>query len=107
MMDGRPRVGGGNSTNRFCCEKTKDSIVPSREEKGQAMSEFDKPTQAHMDLVLEETCCELPHYGGDHESRKYIAEHLIDAARSGEMTLTDLRAVARRALLTLTSRKSA
>jgi hypothetical protein len=71
------------------------------------MSDFDERTQANMDSVLEETCRELPHHGGDHETRKYIAEHLIEAAQSGKTTLTDLRAVARQALLILTSRKSA
>jgi hypothetical protein len=38
------------------------------------MSEFDERVQANMDVVLEEVCAELPK-GGDHESRKFIAEH--------------------------------
>lgn len=71
------------------------------------MSGFNERIQANLDTVLEETCRELPHHGGDHETRKYIAEELIDAARSGKTTLAELRAVARDALLTLPGRRSA
>ncbi|MCA6112620.1 hypothetical protein [Bradyrhizobium cenepequi] len=71
------------------------------------MSGFDERTQANMDAVLEETCRELPHHGGDHQTRKYIARQMIAAARSGQTTLGELRVVARHALLTLTGRKSA
>ncbi len=68
------------------------------------MGVFDRRTQAKMDFVLEETCREFV-YGGDHETRKFIAEYLIDAAQLGKTTLGDLREAARRSLLTL--RKSA
>lgn len=44
------------------------------------------------------TLSELPH-GGGHESRKYIAEQLSQPAEEGQSTLTDLTAVARRALV--------
>ncbi|WFU37573.1 hypothetical protein QA640_24170 [Bradyrhizobium sp. CB82] len=54
------------------------------------MSDFNERTQANLKTVLEETCRELP-TGGDHETRKYIAEHLIEAARSGKTTLGELR----------------
>lgn len=37
--------------------------------------------------VLEQVRAELPH-GGDHESRKYIAEQLIQPAEAGQSTLT-------------------
>ena len=70
------------------------------------MSEFNDRTQANLDTVLEETCRELPHHGGDHNSRKYIAEQLIAAARSGKTKLGDLRVVASRALMTLTGREA-
>lgn len=70
------------------------------------MSEFNDRTQANLDTVLEETCRELPHHGGDHKTRKYIAEQLIAAARSGKSTLGDLRVVAARALMTLTGREA-
>jgi hypothetical protein len=70
------------------------------------MDDFEERVQANMDVVLEQTCRQLPH-GGDHESRKYIAERLIECARMGKTTLGDLQAVARRALHTLSREKSA
>ncbi len=71
------------------------------------MSEFDKRTQSNMNAVLERVCQALSKHGGDHESRKYIAEQLIEAASAGKTTLLDLEAIAWRALLDLTNRKSA
>jgi hypothetical protein len=71
------------------------------------MGEFDDRTQANMDVVLEEICRELPHHGGGHEVRKFIAERLIEAARAGRGTLGDLQAVARRALIEWKNRRSA
>ena len=50
-----------------------------------------------MDVVLDEICNELPH-GGDHESRKAIAEQLMQAARDGRTSLRELTYVGRRAL---------
>ncbi|MET4719343.1 hypothetical protein ABIF63_003449 [Bradyrhizobium japonicum] len=38
--------------------------------------------KSNMEVVLEEACCELPN-GGDHESRRLIAEQLLEAAESG------------------------
>jgi hypothetical protein len=58
---------------------------------------FDDRTQANMDVVLDEICSELPH-GGDHESRKFIAEQLMQAVRGGKKTLHELTYVGRRAL---------
>jgi hypothetical protein len=60
-------------------------------------------TKANMDVVLEETCRQLPH-GGDHDSRRFIAERLIKAAESGHSTLGELGIVARRALAELTGK---
>jgi hypothetical protein len=45
-------------------------------------------------------------HGGDHESRKFIAERLMDSAREGRATLAELNSAARRALLELTNRKA-
>jgi hypothetical protein len=59
--------------------------------------EFDERTQANMDVVLEEVCADLPN-GGDHKSRKFIAEQLISAARDGKKTLGELTYAGRRAL---------
>lgn len=67
------------------------------------MSELSSRVQANMDVVLEQVCAELPH-GGDHESRKYIAGQLIEAADAGRVTLGELTAVASRALIDLTNR---
>lgn len=61
------------------------------------LSEFDERIQANMDVVLDEICGELPH-GGDHESRKAIAEQLMQAARGGKTGLRELTYVGRRAL---------
>ena len=58
---------------------------------------FDDRTMANMDVVLEEVCRDLPH-GGDHESRKHVAERLMEAAFAGQTSLEALTGVARRAL---------
>ena len=68
------------------------------------MSEFEERVQANMDVVLEEVCAELPN-GGDHESRKFIAEQLIQCARSGKSALGDLIYAARRALVQLKKKR--
>ena len=68
------------------------------------MSGFDDRTQANMDVVLDEICAELPN-GGDHDSRKFIAEQLIQAARGGKTTLGELTYVGRRALAQLRNDK--
>ncbi|MDA9448719.1 MULTISPECIES: hypothetical protein [unclassified Bradyrhizobium] len=52
--------------------------------------------KSNMEIVLEETCQELPN-GGDHQSRKLIAEQLLAAAEAGNTTLDELRAAALRA----------
>ena len=70
------------------------------------MAKLDERTAANMDVVLEQVCQGLPH-GGDHESRKHIAQRLMQSAKKGNVTLEGLRAVASRALTDLSSRKSA
>lgn len=69
------------------------------------MDEFDDRTRANMDVVLEEICREMQH-GGDHDSRRFIAERLIECVREGRTALTELNSVARRALLELVNRKA-
>jgi hypothetical protein len=66
----------------------------------QGMVEFNERTQANMDVVLEEVCAELPN-GGDHESRKFIAEQLIQCAQSRRTKLGELIYTARRAIVQL------
>jgi hypothetical protein len=60
-------------------------------------------TYANLELILEETCKEFPH-GGDHSMRKKIAQKLLQSARQGNRTLSDLSAVARTMLSQLTKR---
>lgn len=67
------------------------------------MGELSPRTQANMDVVLEQVCRELPN-GGDHDSRKFVAEQLIQAAQAGHLTLGELTAVARRAMIELKNR---
>jgi hypothetical protein len=50
------------------------------------MSKIDERTAANMDVVLEQICQGLPH-GGDHESRKHIAQRLMQSAKKGNITL--------------------
>ncbi len=53
-----------------------------------------------MDVVLNDICSELPN-GGDHKSRKFVAQQLMQAARAGKTSLTELTYVGRRALVHL------
>jgi hypothetical protein len=69
------------------------------------MIEFDSRTIAHMDMVLEDTCRILEH-GGDHESRKYVAERLMQCARGGHTAIADLNAAAREALSEISKRNA-
>jgi hypothetical protein len=56
--------------------------------------------------VLEEIFRGVPH-GGDHESRKHVAEKLIQRAKKGNVTVDGLRAVARDAVQQLSTLRSA
>jgi hypothetical protein len=69
------------------------------------MTKFDRRIAANLEVALETVCQELSH-GGDHETRKRIAEELLQAAESGNTTLGELEAVGRKALLEA-KRKSA
>jgi hypothetical protein len=69
--------------------------------------DIDRRVQAALDLVLEEVCRELPS-GGDHESRKFVAEQLIHCVTSGKTSLGELAYAGRRAIGQLkTKHKSA
>ena len=70
------------------------------------MAKIDERTAANLDVVLEEICRGLPH-GGDHESRKHIAQKLLQSAKKGNVTLDGLRNVATHALSELSRRRSA
>jgi hypothetical protein len=70
------------------------------------MMKIDQRTAANMDVVLDEVFASVRH-GGDHESRKRVAEQLIHSAERGNVTLEGLRAVGRSAFRQLSLRKSA
>jgi hypothetical protein len=48
------------------------------------MTELDERTAANMNVTLENACRVLPNSGGDHETRKYIAKKLFQAANKGK-----------------------
>jgi|tagenome__1003787_1003787.scaffolds.fasta_scaffold19614238_1 hypothetical protein len=66
------------------------------------MTEIAERVRAIMELVLEETCREMPN-GGDHANRKIVAERLMEAARAGHCTLGELNIVARKTVAELTA----
>ena len=70
------------------------------------MPKLDERTIANMQVALEKACRGFPN-GGDHESRKYIAQKLRLSAIKGNTTLGGLSAVARTALQGWSKRKSA
>ncbi|MGY4325637.1 hypothetical protein ACVWWG_000051 [Bradyrhizobium sp. LB7.2] len=61
------------------------------------MTSFDRRTTANLEVALERVCQKLP-CGGDHETRKRLAEKLLQAAESGHRTLGELEAIGRAAL---------
>ena len=65
--------------------------------------EFDERLQANIEVVLDEICSELPN-GGNHESRKFVAEQLMQAARGGKTSLSELTYTGRRALVHVQNR---
>jgi hypothetical protein len=60
------------------------------------MKKFDRRTAANLEVALETVCQKLPS-GGDHETRKRVAEALLRAAKSGH-NVGELESVGRRAL---------
>jgi len=71
------------------------------------MTRLDERTMANLDVVLENVCRKLSNCGGDHETRKYIAKKLMQAAKKGNTGLTALEDVAHRALRDLHGKKAA
>ena len=70
------------------------------------MKELDHLTLVHLDMVLEDVCRSLPH-GGDHMTRKKIAQKLMSSARKGNVSIDALTPVAREALLEATKQSAA
>jgi hypothetical protein len=69
------------------------------------MSEISDALKRKLDMVLEESCRELPN-GGDHETRKMVADRLLDAAMAGHSTLSELGIIARKAISEITKGSS-
>ena len=67
------------------------------------MQELHSRILANMEVALETACRGLLH-GGDHAHRKAVAERLMEAARSGQTSLSKLDAIARRAASELAKR---
>ena len=70
------------------------------------MSRIDHSTITKMEIALEKACRVFPN-GGDHESRRYIAQKLKLSAKKGNTTLGGLRTVAHGALKEITEQRSA
>jgi urease gamma subunit len=60
--------------------------------------EFNKKTLAIMDLALERACRFLPLGLPEHETRKFVAEKIVECARNGNQTLVGLTEVGRQAV---------
>jgi hypothetical protein len=70
------------------------------------MTKVDDRIIANMEVALEKAC-EHFHNGGDHESRRYIAQKLKQVAKRGNATLGGLDAVAQSPVKELLKKKSA
>jgi hypothetical protein len=64
------------------------------------MSGLDERTKTRLEFILDEVCSTLPK-GGDHESRKFVAEQLMLCARAGKTSLEELAYAGQRALVQL------
>ena len=68
--------------------------------------EFNKKTLAIMELALERACRFLPLGLPEHETRKFVAEAIVECARNGNQTLAGLTEVGRRAVHELMAAKN-
>jgi hypothetical protein len=71
-----------------------------------SLTRFSRCTSANVEAALDEVFADLPH-GGDHESRKYVAERLLRSARKGNVTLEGLRVAGRNAFRQLSTQRFA
>jgi urease gamma subunit len=60
--------------------------------------EFDKKTLAAMNLASERACRFLPLGLPEHETRKFVAEKIVECARNGNQSLVGLTEVGRQAV---------
>jgi hypothetical protein len=63
------------------------------------MSGLDERTKTRLEFILDEVCSTLPK-GGDHESRKFVAQLML-CARAGKTSLEELAYAGQRALVQL------
>jgi hypothetical protein len=68
------------------------------------MAKLTDRTIANMAVALEKACRRLPN-GGDHESRKYVAQKLKLRARKGNVTPAALDSIAHSAVQELSKAK--
>jgi hypothetical protein len=53
--------------------------------------EFDQNTLANMTAALESVCKKLPSHEDNHDNRKRIADGMIESARTGKRSYSDLK----------------
>ena len=70
-------------------------------------TEFDESTLTNMEIALERACGRLPGDMQGHDARKFVARRIIDSAKRGNVTLAELTATGKRAVVELLSRPSA
>jgi hypothetical protein len=75
---------------------------------GKAMisEEFNRKTLAVMNLALERSCRFLPIGLSEHETRRFVAEKIVECARNGNQTLAGLTEAGRRAVHDFVAKKN-
>jgi len=66
--------------------------------------EFGERTIANMDVALERACKLMPEVLMSHAARKYVAEKIVDCAKTHTQTLGGLTEAGRRAVATLAAK---
>jgi len=66
-------------------------------------TDFEERTLADMNVALERACRQLRTGEDGHEARKFVAQRIIESARHGRASLTDLTAAGKRAVVELSS----
>jgi hypothetical protein len=63
--------------------------------------EFGEKTIGHMDIALERSCKLMPEFLETHKARKYVAERIVQCAKTHTTTLAGLTEAGRRAVAEL------
>jgi hypothetical protein len=66
--------------------------------------EFNERVIANMDVALERACSLLPGRMAEHKARKFVAEKIVECAKSHTQTLGGLTEAGRRAVAKLTEK---